>query len=42
MPHAISVWSVALFLAAAIGFVLSSGARAARDLDRAYRIIAGK
>jgi len=42
MPHATFIRFVTLFLAAAIGMGLHGGARAASDLDRAYRIIAGK
>src|SRR4051794_24043607 len=42
MPHATFIRFVTLFLAAAIGMGLQGGARAASDLDRAYRTIAGK
>ena len=42
MPRAMSIQSVTLLLVAAIGIGLHSEVRAASDLDRAYRTIAGK
>jgi len=42
MPRSISARHVTLLLVASIGIGLCSGARAASDLDRAYRTIAGK
>src|ERR1700704_2798808 len=42
MPRAMSIRSVTLLLAAAISVGFHTGARAASDLDRAYRTIAGK
>src|ERR1700730_6726860 len=42
MLRSMSVRSVTLLLAAAIGIAFHSGARAASDLDRAYRTITGK
>ena len=42
MLHSTFIRFVTLILAAAIGMGLHGGARAASDLDRAYRIIAGK
>src|SRR5215472_14109527 len=41
-PRALSVRFVVLLLAAAVDIGLSSGVRAAGDLDRAYRTIAAK
>src|ERR1700730_1912824 len=42
MPRSTTVASVTILLVATMGSGVPSGARAASDLDRAYRVIAGK
>src|SRR5438105_15780669 len=42
MPRSMSISSATILLVAAIGISVHPAARAAGDLDRAYRVIAGK